>query len=240
MKRTLLTLTIASAFLSSATAQVGKYRNDLAIGGNGGMILNRISFDPHVSQAFNIGPEMGLSVRYTCEKYFKMICTFQAEVNFSQKGWKEVMDDNIHSYNRTTNYFNIPILAKLGFGNERKGFMGYLLLGPQIGFFVSESQNYTGDWSEEYKASIPDKRIVQHDIATENKFEYGITAGLGVEYSVPQIGHFCTDARFFYALSDIFGNSKKDAFGRSANTSIVIKLSYFFDVMKTRSKETIK
>lgn len=236
MKRIILTTITALATTLSATAQVGEFRNDLAIGGNAGINLNRISFDPHVSQQFHIGPEIGAGIRYTCERYFKLVCAIQTEINFSQKGWKETMNDNQHTYSRTSNYINIPFLARLGYGHERKGFMGYLLAGPQLGFFLSESQSYTGDWSDEYKASIQDHRTAQHDISITKKFEYGITAGAGIEYSHPKAGHFSLDARYFFGLSDIFGNSKKDVFGRSANTSITIKLSYYFDLIKTKAQ----
>ena len=33
----------------------------------------------------------GLSLRYTCEKYFSTICSVAAEVNYAQLGWKEKM-----------------------------------------------------------------------------------------------------------------------------------------------------
>ena len=45
-------------------------------------------------------------------------------------------------------------------------------------------------------------------------------------------GNFLLEGRYFYALSDFFGNEKKDYFGRSANTTISIKLTYLFDITK--------
>ncbi|MCI7082988.1 MAG: PorT family protein, partial [Paraprevotella sp.] len=46
--------------------------------------------------------------------------------------------------------------------------------------------------------------------------------------------HFLLEGRYYYALSDIFKNSKKDPFGRSANGAILIKASYLFDIIKTK------
>ena len=45
------------------------------------------------------------------------------------------------------------------------------------------------------------------------------------------------EGRYFYGLSDIFNNSKKDPFGRSANGAIYIKAAYLFDVIRTKGVE---
>ena len=71
-------------------------------------------------------------------------------------------------------------------------------------------------------------------MAIEKKFQYGITGGAGVEFSHPKVGHFALEGRYYFGLSDIFNNGKKDIFGRSANSTITVKLSYFIDVKKTK------
>ena len=38
-----------------AAAQVGKYRNDLSIGVNGGYVLSNVGFTPKVNQTFHGG-----------------------------------------------------------------------------------------------------------------------------------------------------------------------------------------
>ena len=68
----------------------------------------------------------------------------------------------------------------------------------------------------------------------QRKFEYGLTGGLGLDVSTRSGHHFLLEGRYYYALSDIFKNSKKDPFGRSANGAIIAKASYLFDVIKTR------
>ena len=78
-----------------------------------------------------------------------------------------------------------------------------------------------------------------YNLGVEKKFEYGIVGGAGIEFSHPKIGHFALDGRYHFGLSDIFNNGKKDYFGRSANSSIVVKLTYLWDVKKTKD-DTIK
>lgn len=219
-----------------AAAQVGKYRSDLAIGVNGGIIMDRMTFSPRVQQGMAIGPEIGLSFRYTCEKYFAAVCALQTEVNYSRQGWKEIPENGTYTYARTLDYVHIPFMARMGFGRERKGFMGYIVLGPEIGFCIGDHEQRTGEWTEEGLPKQPEGPTAQYGKAVEKKFEYGILGGAGVEFSHPRVGHFALEGRYLFGLSDIFGNGKKDPFGRSAHSSIVVKMSYFWDIRKTKDK----
>ena len=69
----------------------------------------------------------------------------------------------------------------------------------------------------------------------ENKFDYGIAGGLGMEYSVPRVGHFMIEGRYYYGLGNIYGDSKKDYFGKSNFGNIIVKLTYLFDIIKTKN-----
>ena len=73
----------------TVSAQVGEYRKDLAVGFSGGYVLSNVDFVPKVPQGYLGGMTAGVTVRYTCEKYFKSICAVVAEVNYAQIGWKE-------------------------------------------------------------------------------------------------------------------------------------------------------
>ena len=95
--RSLSIYALLTLFPLMANAQVGEYRTDLAIGVNGGYMMNRISFQPEVPQSNMGGMTGGLTIRYTCEKYFSSICAVTAEVNYGQMGWKENIFD-IPSY----------------------------------------------------------------------------------------------------------------------------------------------
>lgn len=200
--------------------------------------MNRMSFSPSIiKQSLKNGMMMGFTARYTCEKYFNMICAFQAEVNYSQAGWKEKFDEGSDlSYQRTTHYIQIPLFAHLGYGRERGGVKGFLVVGPQLGFCIGESEKKSGDWS----SYVPPRQLVggltQYDLKVQNKFEYGIAGGLGMDVSTKKGHHFILEGRYFYALSDIFSNTKKDPFGRSSNGTIYIKVSYLFDIIKTVSE----
>ena len=71
----------------------------------------------------------------------------------------------------------------------------------------------------------------------EKKFDYGIAAGLGAEWSIRRIGHILLEARYYYGLGNIYGNSKKDFFGKSNNSNIIIKLTYLYDIVKNKNNK---
>lgn len=233
LKRKALLLLPLLLLGSKGMAQIGESRCDLAVGVNGGVTLDKIQFVPTIKQNFKLGKTFGASVRYTCEKYFKMICALQAEVNYTELGWQELIETSSDTYERTISYVQIPLLARLGFGREERGLQGYILLGPQLGFYLSDNEKRSGEFSTSTLLLRPNGVTQQYRLPIQNSFDYGITGGAGLEFST-SVGHFMLDARYNFSLSDIFHNTKQDPFGRSAHGAITAKLTYFFDIIKTK------
>lgn len=207
-------------------AQVGEQRHNLSVGFNGGINLNSVSFNPTVQQKNLMGINGGLTMRYISEKYFSMICGAQIELNFSQHGWDEFYDDYPElQYTRKMNYVEIPLLAHLAFGKER-GVQFFVHAGPQVGFFISDSKTQNDEW-DNYSGFVTE----QHNLKVENKFDYGITGGAGLELRT-KAGNFLVEGRYYYALSDFYKSSKKDYFARSAHGVITAKITYLFDIKK--------
>ena len=241
---------IISAILSivpvAMTAQIGEHRNDLAIGFNGGLNMSSVSFTPKVSQAKLNGITGGLSVRYVCEKYFSTVCSLYGEINYSQMGWKEdIVDVNDmpvintatglpEEYSRTVNYIQVPLMAHLAWGREQKGFAFFVNLGPQFGIYMSESTKTNFDFSDRNAADRVNPVCAQDTMGEENKCDYGIAAGAGIEFSHPKVGHFLLEGRYYYGLGNIYGDSKRDYFGSSNFGTITVKLAYLFDIVRTR------
>ena len=221
--RRILIILLASLLATGVEAQIEQPRNILEVGFAGGLNMNKIELQPTMRQTFLNGMNGGMSLRYTSEKYFSMICAAQMEINFAQRGWKEDFDDETgNSYTRTLNYIEVPLLAHLSWGKEQKGFQFFINLGPQFGFFINDSEEYTGEWTPEER---PESIRPIYGKEVENKFDYGITGGLGVELKT-KAGNFFIEGRYYYGLSDIYGNSKIDDFGRSANQTISIRAGY--------------
>ncbi len=240
-------LSLALSLPLFAIAQVGEYRSDLSIGVSGGYVMSNVGFNPEIPQKSLGGLTGGLSVRYTCEKYFKSICALVGEVNLSQVGWREdiltaedqpVINQSTgmpEEYERRLTYIQVPMFARLGWGRERKGMQFFFQAGPQLGFLLGEKTKSNFEHSQRNSSDRigAQKDATQDTLSVQHKFDYGIAAGLGLEYSHPKFGHLMLEGRYYYGLGDIFSNSKRDYFGRSNLGNIVIKLTYLFDITRT-------
>ena len=230
-------------------AQIGDHRNEFSMGVNSGYAMSNVGFVPKVTQDWHGGMTGGASFRYVSEKYFSMICSIYGEINYAKIGWKEKILD-LHNapvinsstgvaeeYSRTINYMQVPILAHLGWGKEDKGFQVFFQAGPQFGYMLSESTDMNFDINSVNLNDRTNKEITQYSMPVEHKFDYGIVGGIGVEYTLPKVGHFLLDARYYYGLASIYGDTKRDYFSKSNLTNVVVKLSYLFDLTKTQNKK---
>ena len=238
----LLILFLFLALPWSLFAQIGEHRNTLSVGPTAGWNITNIKFTPKVEQKGLGGFSGGVALRYTVEKYFSTICSIQLELNYAQMGWKEDIKDINNSpvinattgaaenYSRTINYIQVPFLAHLAWGREKKGLNFFVNAGPQLGAYISESTKSNFDFDKRNTSDRVSSVVAQDTMKVENKFDYGIAAGLGVEYTIPKVGHFLLEGRYYYGLGNIYGDSKRDYFASSNYQTICIRLTYLFDL----------
>lgn len=226
------------AAAATGHAQIGEARNAIAVGFNAGVNMNSVGFDPTIKQNLFVAPTFGATFRLTSEKYFKTLCALQVELNLSQLGWNEnILDKQSEklpdTYKRKLTYIQLPMLARLSWGYEQRGAMFYFLAGPQVGYCIQEKSERSDVWTVDGQGNPnrPNDLFAQYDMAIDNKFDYGITAGIGMEVNT-KIGHFMIDGRYYYGLSDIFKNGKKDVFSRSNHGTIMAKFTYLIDLKK--------
>lgn len=215
------TLLISVALCAAAETH---YMPRLSIGGRAGMSMGRMSFSPNVKQLFNNGTAGAVSFRYTEENLFGLI----AEFGWIQRGWKENYETAPFSYSRTLTYLRMPLLTHIYFGSRR--FKGFVNLGPEVSYMIGDK--IEADFDYKNVSSVPDypanRRTEQLDMAINSKFDYGICAGLGMEFYVQPRHSIMLEARFYYGLGNIFPAAKADVFGASRNMSIEVTLGYFF------------
>lgn len=247
IKHGIAVVALSVCSLTTVQAQIGEHRSDFAIGANGGYVLSKVGFTPTVQQKQHGGITGGVSLRYVCEKYFKTICSVYAEVNYAKVGWTEdILDIENNAvlisgtgealkYQRDITYIQIPVFAHLAWGREERGFNFFVNLGPQIGFYLNESTTTNFDKTTPTENDRVSNITAQYDMPVEKKLDYGIAAGAGMEYSIPKVGHFLLEGRYYYGLGNIYGSSKKDYFGKSNFGQIVVKASYLFDITRTKN-----
>lgn len=208
-----------------------EYSPNFSIGAKGGATLSNVSFSPEVHQKMVQGLTMGITARYTEERFFGLI----GEIGITQRGWDEnfARDEAPQfTYSRQLTYITVPLLTHIYFGSRRvKGFFN---LGPQIGFLIQDKITANFDYNAD--ASIPDfpqgyRTNEQLKMPVENKFDYGITGGAGIEFFINRRNSILIEGRYYFGLGNIYGASKRDFFAGSRNNSIEVSLGYFFRVL---------
>ena len=211
--------------LASNTSQAkGFTDHNISVGAKGGMSLSRINFQPSVSQKLIGGMVLGATVRYIQENHFGLI----AELNLEQRGWKENFKPlEGYDFSRQFTYLQLPLLTHIYFGSDKARF--FFNAGPEIGFMIGEKTSSNFDYKqpesiEELANSY--RKLEQFILPVHRKFDYGISAGLGMEVTIATKHSINLEGRFYYGLNDVFKNHKTDPFQGSSSMSIMVTLGY--------------
>lgn len=222
MRRVAFFLTAIAALL--ATAQT-HYEGQISVGGKGGVSLSRVNFNPSVEQIMLPGMTAGVMFRYIEEKNFGLI----AELNMTQRGWKENFEESDYNYSHRFTYLELPIMTHIYFGNRRvKGFFN---LGPEINVMLGDGikSNFAYQDAADIEYFTNDTRhIEQMTMDIKNRFDYGICGGAGMEINLNSKHSLLLEGRFYYGLTDIFPNHKTDIFSSSNSMTVTVTLGYFY------------
>lgn len=225
-------LPIALLLFATATLVQAQKNNtfkpQLKIGVGAGPVFATLDFDPSVPQTTNQGFSAGVSARYISEKHLGI----GAELNYTQRGWTEDFSETTypeHSYSRTLNYIELPILTHIYFGNKVRFILN---LGPQISYMFSDSSKMNEELSSHIDAVLakdPNFPIGIQYKSLDSNFDYGLLGGLGIEFDTG-VGSFNLEGRYYFGLGDSFDNSRSSSsnFSRSAHRYIAGKLTYYF------------
>ena len=220
-----IAIVAAILVLTPAINAQSHYKPHLSVGFKGGMTMSEMSFSPSVKQSFNNGTTGAVTFRYTEEKLFGLI----AEIGWAQRGWKEKFEDSPCQYSRSLTYLKLPLLTHIYFGSPR--FKCFVNLGPEFDFMISENISSNFDYRDPLKAEgFPSEARMTQQMAMDikNKFDYGITGGVGIEFYLTPRNSVTLEGRYYFGLGNIFPAAKADTFSASRNTSIEITLGYNF------------
>lgn len=202
------------------------YNSNVAIGVRGGMDMSQVFFNPSVRQTFNLGFTGGVMVRYMEENHFGLI----GEINFVQRGWKENFEGAPYNYRRTLNYIELPVFAHIFFGRRGKFFFN---AGPQVALYLGDKVNANFNPDEMQSLSdfpIRNRTNTQMLLTVSQKFDYGISAGLGGEFNLNKKNSLSIEARFYYGLGNVFPSKRSDVFSASNQMTISAAIGYWFRI----------
>lgn len=200
------------------------YSANIALGVKGGVNFSRVEFTPTVSQSMVAGGNAGIAFRYIEENHFGFIL----EANWEQRGWKEDFDDAPFNYERTLNYIQIPFLAHIYFGRRGKFFIN---AGPSVSFFLGESTKSNFDYANVSSVSnFPVHTTYQYGMPVHQKVDYGISGGIGGEFSINRRNSIYLDARFYFGLGNVLKSGRAETLRGSNPMTISISAGYWFRV----------
>ena len=226
MRQPSLIILIIMAWMAALPARAQThYKGELCVGGKAGASLSRVNFNPSVQQVMLPGMTAGLMVRYIEEKHFGIV----AELNMTQRGWKENFEESNYRYSHRFTYLELPVMTHIFFGNQRvKGFFN---LGPELNVMLGDGikSNFAYHDAADMEYFINDTRhIEQMTMDVKNRFDYGICGGAGIEVNLNARHSLLLEGRFYYGLTDVFPNHKADTFASSNSMTVTVTLGYFY------------
>ncbi len=226
MKRVLISFFLTLLLGIGLAGAQSHYDSNISLGVRGGADMSKMFFHPSVEQLFNFGATAGITFRYVEERHFGLI----AELNFSQRGWKEDFEDAPYNYSRTLNYLQLPILAHIYFGRRGRFFIN---LGPEFGLMLGDKTSANFDPTQiETLPDFPYKNRMTSQLTepVKSKFDYGITAGLGGEFLVNPRNSLSIEARFYYGLGNVMAAKRTDPFQTSTQMTLSLAIGYWFRI----------
>lgn len=202
------------------------YRGNVSVGARCGADMSQVMFHPTVSQNFKPGATAGFTFRYIEENHFGVI----AELDFTQRGWKENFDGAPFSYSRTLNYVEVPVMTHIYFGRRGRFFFN---AGPVIGYMLGNSISAdfdTSKWQELKDFPQHNRTNDQIDMSISNRMDYGICAGLGGEFNINRKNSLSLEARFYFGLGNIMSSKRADVFSASNSMTISLAVGYWLRV----------
>ncbi len=202
------------------------YVPHMHVGGHAGAVLSQQSFNPTVKETMHQGLTMGASFMWAEERHVGL----RAEINLTQRGWTEDFEDTPQfKYSHTLTYVEVPLMTHIFFGGRHVKCI--FNLGPQLCYMIDDNINSNFDYShpesvEGFKTANRTTRQMGMEI--KNRFDYGICAGVGIEFIIGRKHSFTLEGRYYYGLGNIFPASKKDYFSASRGNAIMVTLGYDF------------
>ncbi len=196
MKKSFLVFSFAFFALAAAHAQFGiKAGTNIATMAEEGEDVSR---DDIKNRSVN-----GLVLGLTYEANFADIISLQPELLFSQSG-----GSNSYTILGTTtrtkykiNYLELPVLAKLKFGNaNQEGFGFHIAAGPWLGFALSGHYNSKTTAGETVISEF-DRDYSFDDEDNAKRLNYGMIGGAGLSF-----GQLVLDLRYNYGFNNLLDN----------------------------------
>lgn len=181
-----LLLVLFSAAAAFAQSQIG-----LRVGANFATIKDGIEQIENIEEPWTPSLTIGVATSL----YVNDVFSFAPEFNYSQRGYEAKGSSSLggdFTYNYDYNFFEVPLLARMSFGQVLKG---YVNLGPTFSYLMSGKEVQEGGLN-------PGERDLDLEDSRYKRFELGGAVGGGIQLDTG-IGSFLIDLRYITGFTDI-------------------------------------
>jgi hypothetical protein len=210
-----ITLTFLAVFLSTAFAmaqsqwgvKVGYNLANISDGDTyGGNFGNDANFGDDGDELWRSGVVLGVAGNFVVSESFSIL----SELNWSQRGKRfQSPTDELENSIRL-NYLELPVLAKLGFGETVRG---YFTLGPTFNYWTGGNVEVLDrefdieftDGAQEFDSGSAQDIQVNNDFV--NRFEFGGAVGAGMQVNT-EAGDILFDLRYTAGFSDLIEDNE--------------------------------
>jgi hypothetical protein len=206
IKNLMILLALVTGF-ASVQAQ------SLSVGVRGGINLANIAFEDE--DYLGIEPERRLSLDFGLLFNIGISENFsiQPEIHYMQKGYRSEFEEMIFQETVSTdqnvliNYLEIPVLAKVGLGNETVQLM--INAGPSLGYALNGRTEIEID-----AFGMKEKEEEYIDLGDEenedfNRLDFSLLFGAGIGFNTGPATIF-VDARYLLGLTDLDDSGDED------------------------------
>lgn len=168
-----------------------------------------------------IGNLYGLTTRYMTEEHFGL----QIEVNYVQKGWKEVFRDSQDDldanrfYQVSLDYLTVPILAHGHFG--KRNVQLFLNAGLYLAYLLSYETVLSENALENDEITFP------YQETDQNTFDLGLQGGGGMEI-LTTVGSFQLEGGYAFGLNSVIDKYVDDIPILLQNSTVWITIGYLY------------
>ena len=194
-----------------------------------GLTVSSIGFSEDVKN--DLSPRTSLQMGLAFDLGVTSSFSIQPELLYVQKGNKEVKSVKVLNVTTTTtdylkmNYLEIPVLAKIKFGNDQTEF--YITTGPSLGVAISGEQKRVVASSLIPSSTSEKIQFGTGDDALFKRFDLGWQLGIGAV-----LHGFTIDVRYGSSVITIFNDPDNDLDLKAYNRALGITVGYAFPIGK--------
>lgn len=201
----------------------------LSVGLSGGYSYNTLDTDAGYYYNREYVSEGGFSISIPIQYDFNEWFSLRSEVGYLSKSYSWVREVAYYSCSEYENYINrylqLPVMGHFSFGGDR--LRGFFNAGAYVGAWIEGAvQGGLLDSTSE-KFVIIERQDYEFNKERDNRFDWGVVSGLGVEYRVFTWLSAFVEGRLYYGLSDTQKSYMRDQYHRY-NTTMVAQMGVMY------------